>query len=243
MLVKLEKITKTYGQKEHVLDGTDFVINSGDWVSVVGPSGCGKSTLLNIIGCLLRPTSGRLIIDGQDTSSLSDRQLTDIRNSKIGFIFQGSYLIPTLNLQENVLAPVMFSHSLKRAERTRKVLRARELLEELGLGDRLNSLPHHLSLGQRRRVAIARALINDPIVVLADEPTNDLDPVRAQQISDIFKELNNRGMTILMVTHRYELAQSARTKFQLNNGRLHPLADDVTGFTDCAASQALDFTN
>lgn len=222
MLIQLEQVTKVYGvrNKINVLNGVNLNIASGDWISVVGPSGSGKTTLLNLIGCLLKPTSGRVKIEGIDTASLNDRELTRIRNQKIGFIFQGSYLMPTLTLQENVLAPVLFDHNLKRTAKHQKGQKATELLNRLGLGNRLDSLPHQLSLGQRRRVAIARALINEPIIILADEPTNDLDPERAQQVADDLKTLNEQGMTILMVTHHPDLAAMANRQFHLEQGNL-----------------------
>lgn len=223
MLIKLEQVTKFYKQKEKIypLKDIDLCIKAGDWVSVTGPSGSGKTTLLNIIGCLLRPSSGQVIFGGIDTKNLSDKELTEIRNRKIGFIFQGSYLMPSLNLLENILTPVFFT-SLNRKEKLDKKEKAKDLLIQLGLGDRANSLPHQLSLGQRRRVAIARALINDPQILLADEPTNDLDSHRAKQIADILKQLNQKGITILMVTHQSDFAAQAGRSFKILEGRLEP---------------------
>ena len=221
VLVKLQNIVKSYERSGHasvkVLDKVSMEIAEGDFVSIVGPSGCGKTTLLNLIGCLLKPTSGEISIAGIDVSKMGDRELAKLRNEKIGFIFQGSHLIPYLNVLENVLAPTYFSQGKGSTSKLKKI-RALELIEELGLEERINHLPYQLSLGQRRRVAIARTLINDPLIVLADEPTNDLDPERAQQITDILVSLNIKGLTLLVVTHQPELATKARRRYRMCNG-------------------------
>lgn len=221
VLVKLQNIVKSYERSGHasvkVLDKVNMEIAEGDFVSIVGPSGCGKTTLLNLIGCLLKPTSGEICIAGIDVSKMGDRELSKLRNEKIGFVFQGSHLIPYLNVLENVLAPTYFSQGKGPTDKLKKI-RALELIEELGLEERINHLPYQLSLGQRRRVAIARTLINDPLIVLADEPTNDLDPERAQQITDILVSLNKKGLTLLVVTHQPELAAKARRRYRMCNG-------------------------
>ncbi|HEX3031238.1 MAG TPA: ABC transporter ATP-binding protein [Bacillota bacterium] len=226
MLIKLEQVTKFYGRSQEILPvkAVDLTIERGEWVSVVGPSGCGKTTLLNLAGCLLRPASGRVLFEGIDTGTLKDGERTALRNAKIGFVFQGSYLLPTLTVVENVLAPVLFNRSLTKVEKREKREESENLLAELGLGDRLHSLPYELSLGQRRRAAVARALINKPVILLADEPTNDLDPIRADQIAAILEELNHKGLTILMVTHHPELAARAERQYKLNQGKLEPAA-------------------
>lgn len=222
----MQDVVKSYERSGHgpvkVLDKVNMEITAGDFISIIGPSGCGKTTLLNLIGCLLKPTSGEVSIAGIDVSKMGDRQLAQLRNEKIGFIFQGSHLIPYLNVLENVLAPTYFSQG-KGQSRKLKLARVLELIEELGLGDRINHLPYQLSLGQRRRVAIARALINDPLIVLADEPTNDLDPERTEQITDILVSLNSKALTLLIVTHQPELAVRAKTRYRMRNGVLVPV--------------------
>lgn len=207
------------GETLTVLAGIDLTLNQGEAIAIVGPSGGGKTTLLNIIGCLLRPTSGELTIDGRAISSLNEKAMALLRNQKVGFIFQGSHLIPTLTVLENIMLPVWLGKGTARREHQ---ARARELAQRFGLADRSNHLPHELSLGQRRRVAIARALINQPTILLADEPTNDLDPERAQQVGDILFSLHQEGLTLLLVTHRWELAQRAQRCYEIRDGALHP---------------------
>ncbi|MBE0448246.1 MAG: ABC transporter ATP-binding protein [Actinobacteria bacterium] len=219
--MQLKEVKHSYprpgGETLTVLTGVDLTLEQGDVVSIVGPSGGGKTTLLNIIGCLLKPTSGQVVIDGKPIQSMTERELARLRNQKIGFIFQGSHLIPTLTVLENIMLPVWLGAGISARSQQ---LRARELARRFGLEDRLNHLPHELSLGQRRRVAIARALINRPAILLADEPTNDLDPPRAQQIADILFSLNQEGLTLLLVTHRWELAQQAQRCYETKDGQL-----------------------
>lgn len=220
-MIELRDVKHTYrrpgGGELPVLNGVNLSINSGDAVSIIGSSGGGKTTLLNIIGCLLRSTGGDVFIDGAFVPSMSEKQLAILRNERIGFIFQGSHLIPTLTVLENILLPVWLS---KRRGGHEKRARAHELAERFGLVERLKHLPHELSLGQRRRVAIARALINEPTILLADEPTNDLDPPRAEQIGDILFDLNKEGLTLLLVTHKWELAQRAPQSYEIIDGSL-----------------------
>lgn len=211
------------GRMLAVLEDVDLSINPGAAVSIVGPSGGGKTTLLNITGCLLRPVDGRVRIDGRDTYAMAERELNRLRNEKIGFIFQGSHLIPTLNVLENIMLPVWLGRQGNMHD-TRTW--ARELANRFGLKERLNHLPHELSLGQRRRVAIARALVNKPSILLADEPTNDLDPPRSQQIGDILFSLNKEGLTLLLVTHRWELAQRAHHCYEIKDARLKSTQPD-----------------
>lgn len=220
-MIEFEQVSMSYGKAEQieVLKEIDFQITAGEWVSIVGPSGCGKTTFLNLAGCLLKPTSGRVIIEGVYTNDLKDQALTEIRNRKIGFIFQGAYLLPPLTLLDNVLVPTLFTRQLKE-KKTFVVERARGLLAQFGLGDRCNSLPHELSQGQKRRVAIARALINEPHIILADEPTNDLDPERARQIAEELNHLHQQGLTLLTVTHNPELSSMAERQYRIDNGKL-----------------------
>ncbi len=226
MMIEFNQVSMSYTQRERidVLKAVDFKITAGEWVSIVGPSGCGKTTFLNLAGCLLKPASGRVSIEGIDTGDLKDDELAEIRNRKIGFIFQGSYLLPPLTLLENVLVPTFFSRPPKdnRADLT---ARARKLLAQFGLADRLDSLPHELSQGQKRRVAIARALINEPRIILADEPTNDLDPERARQIAAELSGLNRQGLTLLTVSHNPELSMLAGRQYRIDDGKLRAILD------------------
>ncbi|MCL6471402.1 MAG: ABC transporter ATP-binding protein [Firmicutes bacterium] len=224
--MRLEGIRHSYprpgGETLEVLKGIDLTLEQGDSVSIVGPSGGGKTTLLNIIGCLLRPTAGEVVIDGKATRSMSEKEQASIRNQKIGFIFQGSHLIPTLTVLENIMLPVWLGSRDGSRDYT---ARAHDLAKRFGLEERLNHLPHELSLGQRRRVAIARALIKEPAILLADEPTNDLDPPRAQQIGDILSLLNREGLTLLLVTHRWELAQISKRCYEAKDGQLFAIEE------------------
>lgn len=226
-MIELRGIKHSYprsgGEILTVLDDIDLSLKQGDAVSIIGPSGGGKTTLLNIIGCLLRPVDGRVTIDGKPAQSMTEKELARLRNQKIGFIFQGSHLIPTLNVLENIMLPVWLGPRDSMRDRQ---ARARKLAERFGLSERINHLPHELSLGQRRRVAIARALINKPSILLADEPTNDLDPARSQQIGDILFSLNKEGLTLLLVTHRWELAQRAQHCYEIKDGHLNPTEPD-----------------
>lgn len=220
-MIQLEGIRHSYprpgGETLEVLKGIDLTLEQGDSISIVGPSGGGKTTLLNIIGCLLRPTAGEVTIDGKATRSMTEKELARMRNEKIGFIFQGSHLIPTLTVLENIMLPVWLG---SKGGSRGHIARAHDLANRFGLEERLGHLPHELSLGQRRRVAIARALIKEPTILLADEPTNDLDPPRAQQIGDILSSLNREGLTLLLVTHRWELARISRQCYEAKDGQL-----------------------
>lgn len=198
------------------LVNVNFTINQGDFVSIMGPSGCGKSTLMNIIGCLDRPTNGKIMIKGIDVSTLPDMELARIRGKKIGFVFQTFNLIPRLTAQRNVELPMIYQ-DISRSERLK---RATMLLEMFGLGDRANHKPAQLSGGQRQRVAIARALANEPEILLADEPTGNLDSKTGQEIIQIFKKLNNEGKTIIMVTHDQGMAQNCDRIIKLKDGRI-----------------------
>jgi putative ABC transport system ATP-binding protein len=198
------------------LVNVNFTINHGDFVSIMGPSGCGKSTLMNIIGCLDRPTNGKIMIKGMDVSTLPDLELARIRGKKIGFVFQTFNLIPRLTALRNVELPMVFQ-DISRSERLK---RAAMLLEMFGLGDRANHKPAELSGGQRQRVAIARALANESEILLADEPTGNLDSKTGQEIIQIFKKLNNEGKTIIMVTHDQEMAQNCDRIIKLKDGKI-----------------------
>jgi putative ABC transport system ATP-binding protein len=220
-MIKLEKVTKFYkdaGRLVFAINELDLEIKKGDFVAIVGPSGAGKTTLLSLVGCLIKPSAGNIRVNGYNTTQLNDDQLSELRARKVGFVFQGSHVIPNLTVLENVMLPLVF---IKTKNIAAKRKRAVALLEELGLGERINSLPQNMSGGQVKRISIARALINDPEVLLADEPTGELDQETSQDIIRILKKLNQEdGITILLVTHNQELAQNAKAIIKLRNGKL-----------------------
>ncbi|MCS7134932.1 MAG: ABC transporter ATP-binding protein [Candidatus Aenigmarchaeota archaeon] len=216
-VIELHQVEKVYNEgKENeikVLKGIDLEIREGEYVSIVGPSGSGKSTLMHIMGCLDRPTRGKVIIDGKDVSRLSDDSLAKIRREKIGFVFQQFYLIPVLNALENVKVPMELSKKIENMEE-----RARELLKLVGLEHRMKNFPSQLSGGEMQRVAIARALANDPKIILADEPTGNLDTKRGEEIINLLEKLNKDGKTIIIVTHDLSIAKRAKRKIALRDG-------------------------
>jgi len=214
-MIELEGITKSYwmGPVEMpVLHGIDLSIGDGEMVAIMGPSGSGKSTLMNILGCLDVPTSGRYELDGIDVSKLTKRELSKVRGSKIGFVFQSFNLIPRTDAMRNVELPLVYSGTRGRQRR------ARAALEQVGLGERLRHLPSELSGGQKQRVAIARALINEPSILLADEPTGALDTKSSVEIMRLLVDLNNTGATIVVITHEEEIAEFASRIVRLRDG-------------------------
>lgn len=214
-LIKLKNVTKVYktGEVETVaLKNISLEIEEGDYVSIMGPSGSGKSTLMNLIGCLDQPTEGKYFFDGKNVSDLSDSELSYLRNQKIGFVFQQFNLLQRATVLENVLLPQIYSGKKLNVER------AVELLERLGLKDQLKKFPNQLSGGQQQRVAIARALINNPKLILADEPTGALDTKTGEEIINIFQELNEKGVTIIIVTHEPYIARKARRTITIRDG-------------------------
>ncbi len=216
-VIALKGITKTYinGKlKVPVLHGIDLTIYEGQFTSIMGPSGSGKSTFMNILGCLDRPTSGSYILDGQEVANLDDDELAYVRNKRIGFVFQSFNLLPKLTAQENVELPMVYAGMDKKKRRAR----AAELLTELGLGERLDHLPAELSGGQRQRVAIARALANDPAIIMADEPTGNLDSKASVDVMHIFTNLYKEGRTIILVTHEPDIATYAGRNVVLKDG-------------------------
>ncbi len=216
-MIQLTSITKSYqmgSQVVHALRGVDLTIYKGEMVAIMGPSGSGKSTLMNIIGALDLPTSGVYILDGVDVSHMSDDQLARIRNRKIGFVFQQFNLLPRTSALKQVALPLMYA-GYGRSERNE---RARAALETMGLGDRIDHRPDELSGGQQQRVAIARALATEPSIILADEPTGALDTRTGNDILDIFTQLHDRGITIVMVTHESEVAMHAQRTIWLRDG-------------------------
>lgn len=221
-LITLNKVSKTYrrGREQvHALDGVDLIIKAGEFVAVVGPSGSGKSTLLNIIGAMEQPSDGLVQIAGKDITTLNERGLTRLRADTIGFVFQQFFLQPTLSARENVLLPTLFTQQKHQASR------ADELLARVGLSERANHLPDELSGGEMQRVAIARALINQPRLLLADEPTGNLDSRNADTIYALLDELRSAGLTIVTVTHSEELAARAERRLHLHDGRI---VDDIS---------------
>jgi putative ABC transport system ATP-binding protein len=216
-MIQLTSITKSYQmgtQVVHALRGVDLTIDEGEMVAIMGPSGSGKSTLMNIIGALDLPTSGVYMLDDIDVSHMSDDQLARIRNQKIGFVFQQFNLLPRTSALKQVALPLMYA-GYGRSERN---ARAQVALESVGLGDRIDHRPDELSGGQQQRVAIARALATEPSIILADEPTGALDTRTGKDILDIFTQLHERGITIVMVTHEHEVAMHAQRTIWLRDG-------------------------
>lgn len=217
-LVKLASVNKIYelnkDLKFQALKNINLNISKGEFIAIIGPSGSGKSTLMHILGLLDRPTSGTYKLDGQDVSMLSENQLAKIRNQKIGFVFQSFNLLPRTSALDNVALPLVYS-GVSKAERLR---RAKKALQDVGLGEKLFSKPSQLSAGQQQRVAIARSLINNPGIILADEPTGNLDSKTSQEIMDLFKKLNREDKTIILITHEHDIARQAKKVINIKDG-------------------------
>lgn len=218
-MIELKDITKVYirGSEEvNALRGISLNIQQGEFISVAGPSGSGKTTLLHIIGCLDKPTKGIIKIDGIEVENMSESELVRIRRQKIGFVFQQFYLIPGLNVYENVTLPLLFNRRPKDKDDIVS------LLDLVGLKERIHHNPNQLSGGEMQRVAIARALVNNPEILLADEPTGNLDTENSEKIFDLLKSLHKRGLTVIMITHNPELASRAEKSIRLKDGRIQP---------------------
>jgi len=218
-MIALREISKTYhkegGVEVRVLRGVNLDIEKGEFVSIMAPSGMGKSTMMNIIGCLDRPTGGKYLLDGVEVAGMNDDDLSRTRNKKIGFVFQSFNLLPMTSALENVELPLIYS-----PDDMDIAAKARAALEAVGLGDRVNHLPSELSGGQQQRVAIARALVNDPALILADEPTGNLDTASSDEVMAIFKRLHAEGRTVILVTHEPEVAEQASRIIRMKDGQV-----------------------
>ncbi len=219
-IIKTNDLTKTYliGDIEvHALKAVDLTIGEGEFVAIMGASGSGKSTLMNLIGCLDKPTSGEYFLDGVNTSKLTKNEYAEIRNQKIGFVFQGFNLLARTSTLENVELPLMYDRQNRIKDPKKKAI---EVLERVGLGDRLEHEPNQLSGGQQQRVAIARALVNEPSLILADEPTGNLDSKMSVEVFNLFQKLNDEGITIILVTHERDFAHFAKRIVELKDGHI-----------------------
>lgn len=207
-VIQMQNVAKLYKMGEetvHALRGISFKVSQGEFLSIMGPSGSGKSTCMNMIGCLDRPTSGAVEISGKNTSEMTEKELADLRNRTIGFVFQQYHLLAGLSVLENVMLPLRYQ-GIKKADR---ISLAKKALEQVNLSDRLNHRPHELSGGQKQRVAIARAMVTNPHIILADEPTGALDSKTGKQVMQLFREINKNGTTIIIVTHDPQIGASA----------------------------------
>ena len=219
-VVRLENVVKTYSMGEsevHALRGISFAIEQGEFLSIMGPSGSGKSTCMNMIGCLDRPTSGLVEINGKETAKMTEKELALLRNQTVGFVFQQYHLIASMNVLENVMLPLKY----QKVEKSERVERAKQALEAVGLGERIKHRPHELSGGQKQRVAIARAMITKPKILLADEPTGALDSTTGKQVMEMFSKINQeQGTTVIIVTHDPGIGESTRRCIRILDGQI-----------------------
>jgi len=223
-LIKISDIKRNFAlgdETVYVLKGIDLEVNKGEFIALMGPSGSGKSTLMNLIGCLDTPTSGTYILNRRDVSKMKDDELAEIRNKEIGFVFQTFNLLPRTTALDNVALPMIYAGYSKKERQKR----AAEVLEQVGLGDRMDHQPNQLSGGQRQRVAVARALVNKPSIILADEPTGNLDSKTSEEIMKLINEIHDNGNTIILVTHEEEIASYAHRIIRLRDGKIE---SDIT---------------
>ncbi|MDQ3142097.1 MAG: ABC transporter ATP-binding protein [Bacteroidota bacterium] len=216
-MIEIKNLSKVYlmgTEQIDALKGVSIEIFKNDYVALMGPSGSGKSTLMNLIGCLDSPSSGEYMLNGTMVSAMSDSELAEVRNKEIGFVFQTFNLLPRMSALENVALPLIYAGYNKAF----RIERAKKVLEDVGLGDRMNHNPNELSGGQRQRVAIARALVNNPAIILADEPTGNLDSKTSEEIMSIFKQIHSNGNTIILVTHEQDIAANAQRIIKLRDG-------------------------
>ena len=224
-LIRLKQITRDFAlgsQTVKVLKGIDLNIEKNEYVALMGPSGSGKSTLMNLLGCLDTPTGGEYWLNGKDVSKMSDNELAEVRNTEIGFVFQTFNLLPRSTALENVSLPMVYAGK----SNSERVSRATDVLEQVGLSDRMDHRPNQLSGGQRQRVAVARALVNKPSIILADEPTGNLDSKTSVEIMNLFKDIHALGNTVILVTHEEEIAQYAKRIIRLRDGIIE--SDELT---------------
>ncbi len=218
-IITLSNIRKTYDLgrvKIEVLKGINAVINKNEYVAIMGPSGSGKSTIMNILGCLDKPTLGNYVLNGTDVSKMNDDELAEVRNKEIGFVFQTFNLLARLSGVENVALPLIYA-GFKKSERTK---RAEEILKAVNLGHRMNHKPNELSGGERQRVAVARALVNNPSIILADEPTGNLDTKTSYEIMELFEDIHKKGNTVIIVTHEEDIARYAHRIIRIRDGQI-----------------------
>ncbi len=223
-LIKISEIKRNFAlgdETVYVLKGIDLEVNKGEFVALMGPSGSGKSTLMNLLGCLDTPTSGTYILNGKDVSKMKDDELAEIRNKEIGFVFQTFNLLPRTTALDNVALPMIYAGFSKSARQKR----AAEVLEQVSLSDRMDHQPNQLSGGQRQRVAVARALVNKPSIILADEPTGNLDSKTSEEIMKLINDIHTQGNTVILVTHEEEIAAYAHRVIRLRDGRIE---SDIT---------------
>lgn len=218
-MIRIENVIKTYDMGENsvkALQGVSFTINQGEFVSIMGPSGSGKSTCMNMIGCLDRPSSGLVEINGKETAKMTEKELAELRNKTIGFVFQQYHLLPSMTVLENVMLPLRYQ-GIEKHLRKEMAIKA---LEKVGLQNRKSHRPHELSGGQKQRVAIARAMVTNPKIILADEPTGALDSETGKQVLDMFRQINATGTTIILVTHDPEIGASTNRCIKIFNGKI-----------------------
>ena len=223
-MIRIENVIKTYDMGENsvkALQGVSFTINQGEFVSIMGPSGSGKSTCMNMIGCLDRPSSGLVEINGKETAKMSEKELAELRNKTIGFVFQQYHLLPSMTVLENVMLPLRYQ-GIEKHIRKEMAIKA---LEKVGLQNRKSHRPHELSGGQKQRVAIARAMVTNPKIILADEPTGALDSETGKQVLDMFRQINATGTTIILVTHDPEIGASTNRCIKIFDGKILPSSE------------------